>query len=60
MSLDGLPLAFAQVGSYMRETGTSTSEYLQFYNYAWQQLMGETEADPMLLHEYSNSSIHTM
>ena len=42
-------LALVQAGSYMRETVTSTSEYLQFYNYAWRQLMSETEADPMPL-----------
>jgi hypothetical protein len=33
--LDGLPLAIVMAGSFMRETGTSITEFLQYYQEAW-------------------------
>jgi hypothetical protein len=33
--LDGLPLAIVIAGAFMRETGTSITEYLQYYQESW-------------------------
>ncbi|KAJ5201210.1 hypothetical protein N7449_006013 [Penicillium cf. viridicatum] len=36
--LDGLPLAIVIAGAFMRETGTSITEYLEFYQESWTEL----------------------
>ncbi|CAG8293488.1 unnamed protein product, partial [Penicillium salamii] len=36
--LDGLPLAIVIAGAFMRETGTSIKEYLEFYRESWSEL----------------------
>ncbi|CAG8186720.1 unnamed protein product [Penicillium nalgiovense] len=36
--LDGLPLAIVLAGAFMRETGTSITEYLKFYRETWSEL----------------------
>ncbi|CEJ57466.1 Putative Pfs, NB-ARC and TPR domain protein (JCVI) [Penicillium brasilianum] len=36
--LDGLPLAIAIAGAFMRETGTSITEYLKYYQVSWSDL----------------------
>jgi hypothetical protein len=36
--LDGLPLAIVIAGSFIRETGVSITEYLQYYQQAWSDL----------------------
>lgn len=36
--LDGLPLAIIIAGAFMRETGTSITEYLQYYQESWSEL----------------------
>ncbi|KAF4772413.1 hypothetical protein HAV15_002034 [Penicillium sp. str.  len=36
--LDGLPLAIVIAGAFMRETGTSITEYLQYYQKSWSKL----------------------
>ncbi|KAJ5036788.1 hypothetical protein NUH16_004667 [Penicillium rubens] len=36
--LDGLPLAIVIAGAFMRETGTSITEYLEFYQESWSEL----------------------
>ncbi|GFF56548.1 putative Pfs, NB-ARC and TPR domain protein [Aspergillus udagawae] len=36
--LDGLPLAIVIAGAFMRETGTSITEYLQYYQESWSDL----------------------
>ncbi|KAJ5319624.1 uncharacterized protein N7506_012328 [Penicillium brevicompactum] len=36
--LDGLPLAIIIAGVFMRETGTSITEYLQYYQNSWSEL----------------------
>ncbi|KAJ5975009.1 hypothetical protein N7481_008716 [Penicillium waksmanii] len=36
--LDGLPLAIVIAGAFMRETGTSITEYLQYYQESWSEL----------------------
>jgi len=37
--LQGLSLAINQAGSYMRETGTTVSKYIDSYNHKWKKLM---------------------
>ncbi|KAL2832185.1 hypothetical protein BDW59DRAFT_181471 [Aspergillus cavernicola] len=41
--LDGLPLAIVIAGAFMRETGTSIKEYLQFYKNTWSDLQSQSE-----------------
>ncbi|KAL2808184.1 hypothetical protein BJX63DRAFT_424818 [Aspergillus granulosus] len=41
--LDGLSLAIVLAGAFMRETGTSIKEYLQFYMNAWSDLQSHSE-----------------
>lgn len=36
--LYGLLLAIVLAGAFMRETGTSITEYLQFYQESWSEL----------------------
>jgi tetratricopeptide (TPR) repeat protein len=36
--LDGLPLAIVIAGAFMRETGTSITEYLDYYRESWTEL----------------------
>jgi tetratricopeptide (TPR) repeat protein len=36
--LDGLPMAIVIAGAFMRETGTSITEYLQYYKASWSDL----------------------
>ncbi|GFF61692.1 putative Pfs, NB-ARC and TPR domain protein (JCVI) [Aspergillus udagawae] len=36
--LDGLPLAIVIAGAFMRETGTSITDYLQYYQESWFEL----------------------
>lgn len=54
-----LPLALAQAASYMRETGTSVTEYLDFYNTAWDDLMKHEARPESKLREYGNRSVQT-
>jgi hypothetical protein len=37
--LDGLPLAIAQAGAYLQESGVSVETYLRFYDQQWNELM---------------------
>ncbi|CAI7597003.1 unnamed protein product [Penicillium crustosum] len=41
--LDGLSLAIVLAGAFMRQTGTSIKEYLQFYKEDWSNLQSESE-----------------
>ena len=45
--LDGLPLAIMIAGSYMRQTGISSSKYLQLYSQSWTDLQKTSQ-----LHRY--------
>ena len=54
-----LPLALAQAASYMRETNTSMTEYLGFYNTAWDDLMTYEARPESALREYGNHSVRT-
>ncbi|KAJ5454982.1 hypothetical protein N7530_012751 [Penicillium desertorum] len=40
--LDGLPLAIVIAGAFMRETGTSITKYLQYYQEAWSKLQRQS------------------
>lgn len=50
-----LPLALVQAGTYMRETKTGCSKYLELYESSWLQLAAETPR----LRDYENGSIQT-
>ena len=56
--LDGLPLAIAQAGSYMRETQCSVVEYLESYEQNWTNLMETNEEDEVLT-DYESGSVWT-
>ncbi|KAI4122751.1 MAG: hypothetical protein LQ341_007273 [Variospora aurantia] len=53
--LGNLPLALVQAGTYMRETKTSCSKYLDLYEKSWTDLVAETPR----LRDYENGSIQT-
>ncbi|KAL8942220.1 MAG: hypothetical protein Q9211_001487, partial [Gyalolechia sp. 1 TL-2023] len=53
--LGKLPLALVQAGTYMRETKTGCSTYLDLYEKSWIQLAAETPR----LRDYENGSIQT-
>ncbi|KAJ6125876.1 hypothetical protein N7471_010369 [Penicillium samsonianum] len=40
--LDGLPLAIVVAGAFMRETGTSITEYLEYYRNSWYELQSQS------------------
>ncbi|KAJ5232826.1 hypothetical protein N7468_005782 [Penicillium chermesinum] len=40
--LDGLPLAIAVAAAFMRQTGTTISEYLQLYQNSWSDLQAQS------------------
>ncbi|KAJ5559378.1 hypothetical protein N7513_001777 [Penicillium frequentans] len=40
--LDGLPLAVVLAAAFMRQTGTSTTEYLQYYQKSWSVLQSQS------------------
>ncbi|RDW79009.1 uncharacterized protein DSM5745_05861 [Aspergillus mulundensis] len=40
--LDGLPLGITLAGSFIRETGTSFSKYLQYYRESWHNLQSQS------------------
>ncbi|KAJ6011039.1 hypothetical protein N7451_002451 [Penicillium sp. IBT 35674x] len=41
--LDGLPLAIVIAGAFMRQTGTSASEYLHYYEDSWSDLQFQSK-----------------
>ncbi|KAL2827973.1 hypothetical protein BDW59DRAFT_159931 [Aspergillus cavernicola] len=54
--LDGLPLAITIAGAFIRETGISVKEYLQYYDESWYNLQFHSEPGRY----YSNGNIlHT-
>lgn len=46
--LDGLPLALATAGDYLRQTAISFAQYLRFYSLEWDKLTSRT------LHDYAD------
>ena len=55
--LDGLPLAIAQAGAYLQESGVGVGTYLKFYEQQWKELM-EYQSDAPL-QDYSDRSVWT-
>jgi hypothetical protein len=57
--LDGLPLAIAQAGAYLEESGVRLARYLRFYEQQWDKLMkADSEVDAPL-HDYPDRSVWT-
>jgi tetratricopeptide (TPR) repeat protein len=50
--LDGLPLAIVIAGAFMRETGTSITEYLQYYQSSWSDL--QLQSNPERQYQQGN------
>ncbi|KAJ6003697.1 hypothetical protein N7522_006389 [Penicillium canescens] len=50
--LDGLPLAIVVAGAFMRETGTSITEYLEYYQKSWYEL--QLQSDPGRQYQQGN------
>ncbi|KAF1850391.1 uncharacterized protein K460DRAFT_382125 [Cucurbitaria berberidis CBS 394.84] len=50
--LDGLPLAIAQAGAYLQQSGVGLTAYLRFYEQQWSELM---ESDDAPLQDYPRS-----
>ncbi|KAL2851636.1 hypothetical protein BJX68DRAFT_65137 [Aspergillus pseudodeflectus] len=48
--LGGLPLAIVIAGAFMRETGTSTTEYLQYYQESWSDLQLQSNLERQYEH----------
>ncbi|CAF3556173.1 unnamed protein product [Fusarium graminearum] len=57
--LHGLPLALAQAGSYLRETGVDAATYMRIYNEQWAELMGPCDATNRPLLDYDQGSVRT-
>ncbi|RYO80051.1 hypothetical protein DL764_009945 [Monosporascus ibericus] len=57
--LDGLPLALAQAGTYIRETGIDFVKYVDFYKQQWRDLMELQDRRGAPLHDYGDRSIWT-
>ncbi|KAH7472064.1 hypothetical protein FOMA001_g13577 [Fusarium oxysporum f. sp. matthiolae] len=57
--LDGLPLALAQAGSYLRETGIDVASYVRTYHEQWDELMGSRNVSSRPLLDYEQGSVRT-
>jgi tetratricopeptide (TPR) repeat protein len=57
--LDGLPLAIAQAGAYLQESGGGPGTYLRLYEQQWSELMQSDDLDGDSLHDYPSRSVWT-
>jgi tetratricopeptide (TPR) repeat protein len=57
--LDGLPLAIAQAGAYLQESGVGVGIYLKFYEQQWKELMESRDESDAPLQDYPNRSVWT-
>ena len=57
--LDGLPLAIAQAGAYLRYSGISVARYIELYKQQWKSLMESQDRNGMPLRDYPNRSVWT-
>ena len=57
--LDGLPLAIAQAGAYLQQSGVGIGKYLGFYEQQWKELMDSQGLGHTPLQEYLNGSVGT-
>jgi tetratricopeptide (TPR) repeat protein len=57
--LDGLPLAIAQAGAYLQESGVGLTTYLRFYERQWSELMQSDLLADAPLQDYPDRSVWT-
>jgi hypothetical protein len=57
--LDGLPLAIAQAGVYLQESGIELDTYLRFHEKHWSDLMEMENEKDAPLQDYPNRSVWT-
>lgn len=57
--LTSLPLAVAQAGAYLQETGIGVQKYIQLYETKWKELMAAQSSNGTPLKDYPNRSIMT-
>ncbi|KAH7126725.1 hypothetical protein B0J11DRAFT_460046 [Dendryphion nanum] len=57
--LDGLPLAIAQAGAYLQESGVGLTTYLEFYELQWEELMKSEDWVDAPLIDYPDRSVWT-
>jgi tetratricopeptide (TPR) repeat protein len=57
--LDGLPLAIAQAGAYLQESGVGLETYLRFYEQQWSELMESNDQGDTPLQDYPDRSVWT-
>ena len=57
--LDGLPLAVAQAGAYLRQSRVGVTKYIELYEQQWRGLMESQDRAGMPLREYSDRSVWT-
>ena len=57
--LDGLPLAIAQAGAFLQESGVGLQTYLKFYERQWKELMESRSQTEALLQDYPGRSVWT-
>ncbi|OAL42852.1 hypothetical protein IQ07DRAFT_686153 [Pyrenochaeta sp. DS3sAY3a] len=55
--LDGLPLAIAQAGAFLQESGVGLEAYLQTYKQQWDELMAPSALDEVLQQDYADCSV---
>jgi hypothetical protein len=57
--LDGLPLAIAQAGAYLQESGVGLATYLRFYEQQWSELIEAGHEGDAPLQDYPERSVWT-
>jgi hypothetical protein len=57
--LDGLPLAIAQAGAYLQESGVGLATYLRFYEQQWSELMASDQLADAPLQDYPDRIVWT-
>jgi tetratricopeptide (TPR) repeat protein len=57
--LDGLPLAIAQAGAFLRESGLELETYVNLYKQQWKELMESTQPDDTPLRAYPGRCVWT-
>ncbi|KAL6714253.1 hypothetical protein ACLMJK_007676 [Lecanora helva] len=57
--LDGLPLAIAQAGAYLQQSGVGIERYIKFYDKQWKDLMKPQTSTHTPLKDYQNGSVGT-
>ena len=57
--LDGLPLAVAQAGAFLKESGLSVQSYLRLYEEQWNELAQSLHESEAALDDYPDRSVWT-